>query len=58
MQGSVVHNKAIKRMVFKLHFFHSASLHFMEKVQLKNHRLSRRYEARRSACDGMPMTQI
>ena len=31
-------NKAIKRMVFKLHFCHSASLHFMAKVQLKNHR--------------------
>jgi hypothetical protein len=30
-------------MVFKLHFCHSASLHFMAKVQLKNHRLSQRY---------------
>ena len=30
-------------MVFKLHFCHSASLHFRAKVQLKNHRLSRRY---------------
>ena len=37
------HNKAIKRMAFKLHFCHSASLHFMAKMQLKNHRLSRRY---------------
>ncbi|ATG88373.1 hypothetical protein MKLM6_0088 [Methylomonas koyamae] len=37
-------NKAIKRMVFKLHFCHSASLHFVAKVQLKNHRLSRRYK--------------
>ncbi len=36
-------NKAIKRMVFKLRFCHSASLHFMAKAQLKNHRLSRRY---------------
>ena len=36
-------NKAIKRMVFKLHFCHSATLHFMAKVQLKNHRLLRRY---------------
>ena len=35
-------NKAIKRMVFNLHFCHSASLHFMAKVQVKNHRLSRR----------------
>jgi hypothetical protein len=34
--------KAIKRMVFKLHFFHFDSLHFMAKVQLKNHRLLRR----------------
>src|SRR5690606_7342315 len=39
-------NKAIKRMVFKLHFCYSASLHFMAKVQLKSHRLSRRYEGR------------
>jgi uncharacterized protein (DUF1330 family) len=29
-------------MVFKLHFCHSASLHFMAKEQLKNHRLLRR----------------
>jgi hypothetical protein len=35
-------NKAIKRVVSKLHFCHSASLHFMAKVQLRNHRLSRR----------------
>jgi hypothetical protein len=29
--------------IFKLHFCHSASLHFTAKVQLKNHRLSQRY---------------
>jgi hypothetical protein len=29
--------------IFKLLFCHSASLHFMAKVQLKNHRLSQRY---------------
>lgn len=33
----------MNRMVFKLHFCHSASLHFTAKVQLKTHRLSQRY---------------
>jgi len=33
-------------MVFMLHFCHSASLHFMAKVQHKNHRLLRRWRGR------------
>lgn len=32
-------------MVFNFHFCHSASLHSMAKVKIKNHRLSRRYAA-------------
>ena len=31
-------------MAFKLPFCHSALLHFIAKEQLKNHRLSQRYE--------------
>lgn len=38
-------NNAIKRMAFRLHFCHFASLHFISIVRLKNHRLSRRSES-------------
>jgi len=43
-------NKAIKLMVFKLQFCHYASLHFIAKLQLKNHSLSRRYKGQEIYC--------